>query len=61
MAAPSKKSKVEDHAGSKSRDAKVADIRTGSKSLADAADYSEGWPETMQHHISDSRVKGKRG
>ena len=38
--------------GSKSRDAKVADIRTGSRTLADAADYSEGYPDTMQHHIN---------
>lgn len=37
---------------SKSRDAKVADIHIGSKTLADAADFSMGYGETMQHHIN---------
>ena len=37
---------------SHSKDAKVADIRTGSKTGADAADYSKGYPDTMQHHIN---------
>lgn len=43
-------------AGSKSRDAKVADIRTGSRTLAEAADFSEGYGETMQHHINRGTV-----
>lgn len=56
MAGPGKKSKVEEKGGSKSRDTKVADIKTAARTLADAADYSDGYPETMQNHIN----RGKR-
>lgn len=48
---------VEQGGGTFSRDAKVADIRTGSKGLAEAKDYSEGYPDTMQHHINRGRGK----
>jgi hypothetical protein len=44
-------------AGSYSKDAKIADIRTGPRTLADAADYSDGYPDTMQHHINRGRGK----
>lgn len=55
-----KGSKGADNSGSRShsKDAKIADIRTGSKTLADAADFSHGYPETMQHHIN--RGGGKK-
>lgn len=48
---------IEKSGGSKSRDAKVADIRIASRTLAEAADFSEGYGETMQHHINQGKVK----
>lgn len=48
---------AEKSSGSHSKDAKVADIRTGSRTLADAADFSEGYGETMQHHINQGTAK----
>lgn len=48
---------VERSGGTHSRDAKIGDIRTGSRGLADAADYSEGYPDTMQLHINRGRGK----
>jgi hypothetical protein len=47
---------AEKKSGSHSRDAKVADIRTAPKSLAEAADYSDGYPDTMQQHINRGRA-----
>jgi hypothetical protein len=37
--------------------AKVADIKTASKTLADAKDFSYGYGDTMNFHINDGRTK----
>ncbi len=50
---------AEEKNGSKSKDTKVADIKTASKTLADAEDFSMGYGDTMQHHINGGRGKSK--